>query len=62
LLILMVLSSAAASTQTTILPTARYDVVDGVYRAIPSVFARIHPRYRTPTTSTILMGAVSAVL
>ena len=36
LLLLMVLSSAAASTQTTILPTARTTLAMGVYKAIPS--------------------------
>ena len=62
LLILMVLSSAAASTQTTILPTARSSLAMAVYRAIPSAFASIHRRYRTPSVSTIAMGAVSAVV
>ena len=41
LLLLMVLSSAAASTQTTILPTARTTLSMAVYKAIPSAFARI---------------------
>jgi amino acid transporter len=59
LLILMVLSSAAASTQTTILPTARTTLSMAVYRAIPKVFAKIHPRYLTPTVSTIVMGLIS---
>ncbi len=36
LLLLMVLSSAAASTQTTILPTARTTLSMAVYKAIPS--------------------------
>ena len=40
LLLLMVLSSAAASTQTTILPTARTTLSMAVYKAIPSDFAR----------------------
>jgi amino acid transporter len=62
LLILMVLSSAAASTQTTILPTARTTLSMAAYKAIPRVFAKMHPRYLTPTVSTIAMGAVSAVL
>ncbi len=62
LLVLMVLTSAAASTQTTILPTARTTLSMATYRAIPKTFAKIHPRYLTPTTSTIVMGAVSAVL
>lgn len=62
LLILMVLTSAAASTQTTILPTARTTLSMAVYKAIPSAFAKIHPRYLTPTVSTIAMGGISALL
>jgi amino acid transporter len=62
LLILMVLTSAAASTQTTILPTARTTLSMAVYKAIPSAFAKMHPRYLTPTVSTLTMGAVSAVV
>ena len=62
LLILMVLSSAAASTQTTILPTARTTLSMATYRAIPKVFAKMHPRYLTPTVSTIVMGVLSGLL
>ncbi|HEX3906606.1 MAG TPA: APC family permease [Mycobacteriales bacterium] len=62
LLLLMVLSSAAASTQTTILPTARTSLAMAVYRAIPTTFAKIHKKYLTPTNSTIAMGLISAVL
>ena len=62
LLLLMVLSSAAASTQTTILPTARTTLSMAVYKAIPRSFAKIHTRYLTPTVSTIVMGAVSIVV
>lgn len=62
LLLLMVLSSAAASTQTTILPTARTTLAMGVYKAIPSSFARVHRRFLTPTVSTLAMGGVSIVL
>ena len=62
LLILMVLTSAAASTQTTILPTARTTLSMAVYRAIPRVFARVHPRHLTPTVSTLSFGGVSIVL
>ena len=32
------------------------------YKAIPTVFAKMHPRYLTPSVSTIVMGAVSAVV
>jgi amino acid transporter len=62
LLLLMVLSSAAASTQTTILPTARTTLAMGVYKAIPTAFSRIHRRFLTPTVSTLAMGGVSIVL
>jgi amino acid transporter len=62
LLILMVLSSAAASTQTTILPTARTTLSMAAYKALPASFSKIHPRYLTPTVSTIVMGVVSIAL
>ena len=32
------------------------------YKAIPAAFARMHPRYLTPTVSTITMGLISALL
>jgi amino acid transporter len=59
LLLLMVLSSAAASTQTTILPTARTTLSMAAYKALPKAFARVSPRFLTPTVSTVVMGAVS---
>ena len=62
LLLLMVLSSAAASTQTTILPTARTTLSMAVYKAIPASFSKMHRRYLTPTVSTITMGAISIVV
>lgn len=61
LVLLSVLTSAAASTQTTILPTARTALAMGAYKAIPGSFARIHPRYMTPSVATVWMGAVSIV-
>jgi len=61
LLIIAVLTSASASTQTTILPTARTTLSMAKWGAIPEVFGRIHPKYLTPTVSTIGMGALSAV-
>ncbi len=62
LLILMILTSASASTQTTILPTARTTLSMAAYAAIPQPFAKIHPRFLTPTTSTIWMGLASIAL
>ena len=62
LLLVMVLSSAAASTQTTILPTARTTLSMAVHKALPARFANIHSRFLVPTVSTVAMGAVSIVL
>src|SRR5258708_7529744 len=62
LLIIAVLTSAAASTQTTILPTARTTLSMAYWKAIPGVIGRIHKRYLTPSVSTLAMGAVSIIV
>jgi amino acid transporter len=59
ILIIAVLSSAAASTQTTILPTARTTLSMARAHAMPESLGKVHPRYLTPHVSTILMGALS---
>lgn len=59
-LLLTVAVSAAASTQTTILPTARGGLAMAVYGAIPKRFTDVHPRYLTPGFATFVMGASSA--
>jgi amino acid transporter len=61
LLIIAVLTSAAASTQTTILPTTRTLLSMSAKGAAPKYFARIHPRFLTPSTATIWMGVASIV-
>ncbi|HZO35290.1 MAG TPA: APC family permease [Solirubrobacteraceae bacterium] len=61
LVIIAVLSSAAASTQTTILPTARTTLSMARAKALPSALGKIHPQYLTPHVSTIWMGALSIV-
>jgi amino acid transporter len=61
LLIIAVLTSASASTQTTILPTSRTTLSMAVHGAIPKYWGRIHPRFLTPGPSTIWMGVVSIV-
>jgi amino acid transporter len=61
LLIIAVLTSAAASTQTTILPTSRTSLSMAAKGAAPKYWGRIHPRYLTPSTSTIWMGILSIV-
>lgn len=59
LLAASILTSAAASTQTTILPTARTALSMAVFKAIPERFARVHSRFLTPSWATIGMGVVS---
>ncbi len=61
LVIIAVLTSAAASTQTTILPTARTSLSMARAGAMPESLGRIHPRFLTPHVSTILMGGFSIV-
>ena len=55
-----VLVSAVASTQTTILPAARH----ARYGRIPgaSKFATMHPKFKTPTVSTLFIGGVAIVI
>ncbi len=59
ILIIAVLTSAAASTQTTILPTTRTSYSMARAKALPESLGAIHPRYLTPHVSTILMGGFS---
>lgn len=61
LLIIAVLTSASASTQTTILPTARTTLSMARWKAAPKAFGEIHPTHLTPGFSTILMGVVSLI-
>jgi amino acid transporter len=59
ILIIAVLSSAAASTQTTILPTARTTLSMARANAMPKSLGKVHPRFLTPHISTVLMGTAS---
>ena len=61
ILIIAVLTSAAASTQTTILPTARTTLSMARAKALPRALGHVSPRYLTPTTSTVLMGLFSVL-
>ncbi len=61
ILIIAVLTSAAASTQTTILPTARTTLSMARANALPKSLGKVHPRFLTPHVSTILMGALSII-
>src|SRR5215213_6358035 len=59
ILIIAVLTSAAASTQTTILPTARTSLSMARAGAFPRLLGEIHPRFQTPHIGTWIMGALS---
>jgi amino acid transporter len=61
LLIIAVLTSASASTQTTILPTARTVLSMARAKSIPSALGNIHPRYLSPSVATLAMGGISIV-
>ncbi|ADG77584.1 Amino acid permease-associated region OS=Tsukamurella paurometabola (strain ATCC 8368 / DSM/ CCUG 35730 / CIP 100753 / JCM 10117 / KCTC 9821 / NBRC 16120/ NCIMB 702349 / NCTC 13040) OX=521096 GN=Tpau_0951 PE=4 SV=1 [Tsukamurella paurometabola] len=61
LLLLTVAISALSSTQSTVLPTARGTLAMAVYKAVPDRFARVDPKYLTPSFGTVVMGA-SALL
>jgi amino acid transporter len=62
LLIIAVLTSASASTQTTILPTARTTLSMAHWKAVTSLLSRVHKRYLTPTVSTLGFGALSIII
>jgi amino acid transporter len=61
LLIIAVLTSASASTQTTILPTARTALSMARWKSVPPIIGRVDPRYLSPDVATIGMGALSIV-
>jgi amino acid transporter len=62
LLIITVLTSASASTQTTILPTARTTLSMAHWKAVTNVLSRMHKRYLTPTVSTLGFGLLSIII
>jgi amino acid transporter len=59
--VIAVMVSAISSTQTTILPTARGTLAMAVYKALPARFGMVHPRFKTPGFSTVVMGVVAIV-
>ncbi len=61
LLIAVVLTSATASTLTTILPGARTTLSMAVHGAIPKVWGKVNPRFQTPVWGTAIYGVLSIV-
>jgi len=58
-LIIAVLTSASASTQTTILPAARSSLSMAVHGAFPKRFGSINARHLTPGFSTLVFGGAA---
>jgi amino acid transporter len=61
LVLLAVVVSALASTQTTILPASRTLLSMARQQALPARLGAVHPRFMTPHVSTIAVGAVALV-
>ncbi len=61
ILIIAVLTSASASTQTTILPSTRSALSMARAKAIPEYFGRVNPRFQTPDAATIWFGTGSII-
>ena len=61
LVVLAVLVSALASTQTTVLPSSRTLLSMGRNGAAPGPLAYIHPRFQTPTVATYVVGGLAIV-
>ena len=58
-LIIAVLTSAVASTLTTILPLTRTALSMSVHGAMPPVFAQVNEKYKTPLLNTVIFGVIS---
>jgi amino acid transporter len=57
---LAVLTSSAASLQSTFVSPARTLLAMGHYGALPPAFARVHPRFFTPGYATVVAAVVAA--
>jgi amino acid transporter len=62
LLVIAVLTSTLASTQTTILPAARTTLSMAHWKAVTGLLSRVHKRYLTPTVSTLGFGLLSIAI
>ena len=59
LVLIAVLTSALASTQTTILPGARTSLSMAFHGAIPKAFGKVSPRFFTPVFSTVAVAVLA---
>lgn len=61
LLVLAIVTSGLASTQTTILPASRTSLSMAVAGAFPKAFGRVHPKFGTPAFGTWFIGIAAIV-
>lgn len=61
ILVLSIIISGLASTQTTILPASRGSLSMAVAGAFPKHFKEVHPSYGTPAFGTWVIGAAAIV-
>ncbi|WP_405632351.1 APC family permease [Streptomyces sp. NBC_00016] len=54
--------SAAASVQSTLIPTARGLLAMGRDRTMGPVWTRVHPRYGTPAAGTVVVLAIASAI
>jgi amino acid transporter len=59
LAVLAIAASAVASTQTTIIPASRTSFSMARSEAFPRALARIHPRFRTPHVTTMVVSVLA---
>jgi amino acid transporter len=59
LMVLAVLASTVAATQTTLLPATRVTFSMARDRVFPALFAAVHPRFRTPWLGTLAIAGLS---
>ncbi|MCW4465693.1 APC family permease [Glutamicibacter sp. MNS18] len=60
LMSLAILSSSAASLQSTMVSPARTILAMGYYRALPESYSRISPRFMSPSVATITAAAAAS--
>ncbi len=61
LMSIAVVASSFASLQSTMVSPARTLLAMGYYRALPPVFAKLSPRFRSPSVATVASAAGAAV-
>jgi amino acid transporter len=61
LVVLAIVTSALASTQTTILPASRTSLSMARAGAMPEPLGRVHPRFYTPHVSTVVIGLLATI-